>query len=443
MEGKSHAEVVGATFARNMAAREGRGGCVYERGNAVAIVRNSVIVGGEKQPDVKGGGFCLADNATLLVSSCTLSRLHAARGAGIYAIDTSSVHARDVRLYDTTAVDYGGGLFATTHGRITWFGGSFMRTHAHRSAGAIDAADGSIIVTGTRFEDCSAGDGGGCVFFEYKANASLTDCLMRGCTADGGGGGGAVYVTNTASVRLESCNITHSRSVQSGGGALGIFEKASVQMYNCRLEQNQAVTVGGAIVVQDNSQLTAANCMVLNNSCADRGGGLGLIHNVSAQLIQCLISGCSAGKGGGMSLEGQAVVNLDHTQITRNTAESYGGGVTLSSNGFDGVQMHAAVHNNEAPARPDVSVWPTSLTMQNSRVVFNYVSRLRVDEGVLHVGLLLTGPHGLPAAGVQVNAVLEGVVLHKASSGDDGLVRLPLKLIKPPGTPCAVVMTKR
>jgi hypothetical protein len=52
------------------------------------------------------------------------------------------------------------------------------------------------------------------------------------------------------------------------------------------------------------------------------------------------------------------------------------------------------------------------------------------------VALLVTGPHRLPAASVGVIAMLEGVVLRRATSGDDGSVHLPVKLLKPPGGLC-------
>jgi predicted outer membrane repeat protein len=437
LEGNSHAEVLGATFARNVATDQGgnaRGGCFYERDNAVAVVHNSTIVGGDEQPGVKGGGFGLIGNATLFVSSCTLSHLHAAQGAGIYASGTSSVHARDVRLIDTTAADFGGGLFASTYGRVTWVGGSFVRTNA-RVAGAIDVMDGSLIVAGTRFENCSSSNGGGCVYAEAAANASFTDCTMRGCTAVNDGGG-ACYVTNIASVRFERCNITNSRSVSYGGGALAIFRNGSVHMHNCRLEQNQGATVGGAVAAQDHAQFTAVDCMVFNNSCADRGGGLGLNGNASAQLTQCLVSGCLAKRAGGVSLQGQASVSLVDTVITRNTAASFGGGALLGSDGFELLQMRAAVHDNMAPAQADLAAVPLKLASNNSSTVWNYTSRLRADEGLLHVVLLVSGPHGLPAASVDVNAVLDDVAQHTTRSGNDGLVHFAVKLLKPPGTLC-------
>jgi hypothetical protein len=173
-----------------------------------------------------------------------------------YYYYTSSVYARDVHVYNTTAAKYGGGLFASTNGRITWSGGSFVRMNAEY-AGAFDVLHGSLSVTGTRFEDCSSSNGGGCVYAEFTADASFTNCTMRCCTALNDDGG-AVYVTNTASVRFESCNITNSRSVHYGGGAVGICLNGSVHMHNCRLEQNQGVTVGGAVVAQDDSLLSTA-----------------------------------------------------------------------------------------------------------------------------------------------------------------------------------------
>jgi hypothetical protein len=269
-------------------------------------------------------------------------------------------------------------------------------------------------------------------YADLTADVSLTNCTMQGCTASGDGGG-ALYVTKTARVRLDSCNITNSSSVHFGGGAMIVLENSSVHMQKCRLQQNSGGTRGGAVAVAGTGHLEAVDCAFIGNACADAGGGLAIDGNTYVQLTRCLVSGCTAYKAGGMCLTDQAVVSLVDTVITKNTAAFYGGGVLLASEGFELSQIRAAVHDNKAQVQADVSVWPTHLTNLNSSIVWDYVSRLRVDEAVFNVNLLVTGPHGLPAAGVEVTAVLEGVVLHKAISGDDGLVRLHVKLLKPPG----------
>jgi hypothetical protein len=434
LEADSRAEIAGGIFARNVASKDGKGGCVHALGNAVVVMSNSTIVGGVEQPGVSGGAYSLVENATLSVSSCNLAQLHADKGAGIYASDTSSVHARNCTVCDSTATSFGGGLFADTSGRITWVGGSFLRTSAEYG-GAINVLHGNLSVAGTRFENCSSGNSGGGIYAELTADAALVNCTMRGCTAaeQVGGGGGAVLVTDTARVRLESCNMTQSRSIHGGGGALDVLEAASVQMQDCYLEQNQAANIGGAVVAEGSARLVAIRCVVTNNACGERGGCMAVTGNASVQLTACLLSGCSADSAGGMSLEDHAAVSMVDTYIVRNTAASFGGGVLLGSEQFALSQMQAAVRGNMAPAQPNLCAVPSKLTNKNSSTVWNYISRLRADEGVLHVVLLVTGPRRLPAAVVDVNALLDGVVLLKARSGDDGLVHFPVKLLKPPG----------
>lgn len=429
MEGDSHAEVLGATFARNTVAKTG--GCVHALGNAVVVMNDSTIVGGGQQRELLGGGFAMGENSTVYVSACTISHLHARRGAGFYFSENSSVHARNCKMFDLTADEYGGGLFADTLVHSTWVGGSFVLANA-KYGGAIDLMHGSLSLSGTTFDACSAIKQGGCIYAERTANASLTNCTMRNCTAVSDGGG-ALYVTDTARVCLHSCTIMNSSSMHFGGGAIAVFRSGSVHLQTCRLLHNQASTLGGAVSVEDTGHLHAVDCAFVNNTCAATAGGLAVVGNASVHLTRCLVSGCSAGAAGGMYLTNQAVATLVDTVITGNTAASVGGGVLLGSDGFKLSQIRAAEHNNTAPVQPDVSVLPTTLSSKNSGDVWGYVSRLRVDEGILTVTVLVTGPHGLPASAVGVTAVLEGVVLRKALSGDDGLVRLPVKLLKPPG----------
>jgi hypothetical protein len=434
MEGDPHAEIVGATFVNNSAYKDGKGGCFNMYGNSVAVINDSTIVGGTRQPGVLGGGLGLSDNATVFLTSCTFSHLHAAKGAGICVTDTSSVHAVKCDVYNMSADDFGGGLLSDTTGRITWEGGSFVHAQS-KYAGAVNVMRGRVSIAHTKFANCSSTKGGGCVYAELTSDTNVTNCTMRGCTTVDDGGG-AVYVTDTAHVRLDTCNITQSRSMRFGGGAVGVFVDGSVSMHKCHLEQNQGFTIGGAVVAQDTSHLTAVGCVIVNNSCVDRGGGLGFLGNATVQLEDCLVSGCTANRGAGMCLDEQAAVSLNDTVITRNAAVSYGGGVLLASDGFTPSQIPAAVRNNKAPLAADVAVWPNKLTNKNSSIVWNYISRLRADEGVMHVILLVTGPHKMPAADVEVTAALQGVTLRKALSGVDGLVHLPVKLLKPPGVFC-------
>ena len=438
MEGDAHAEMLGATFVNNSADKDGKGGCFSIYGNSVAFINDSTIVGGTQQPGVRGGGLGVSNNATVFLSSCTFSHLHAAKGAAIFATDTSSVHAVNCHVYNVSADDFGGGLLSDTTGRITWEGGSFVRSQS-KYAGAVNAMRGKMSIAHTKFVNCSSTKGGGCVYAELTSDTNLTNCMMRGCTTVDDGGG-AVFVTNDAHVRLDTCNITQSRSARFGGGALVVSVDGSVSMRNCHLEQNQGFTIGGAVVAQDTSRMTAVGCVIMNNSCVGRGGGLGFLGNASVQLSNCLVTGCSADRGGGVCLEDQAVVSLDGTVIIRNSAISRGGGILLASDGFDPSQIRAAVRNNKAPSDADVTVWATKLTNMNSSIVWGYVSRLRADEGMMHVILLVTGPHKMPAAYIEVIAALQGVILRKALSGVDGLVHLPVKLLKPPGVFCICAM---
>jgi hypothetical protein len=134
-----------------------------------------------------------------------------------------------------------------------------------------------------------------------------------------------------------------------------------------------------------------------------------------------------------MWLADQAAVSLVDTTITDNTTASYGGGAMLGSDRFNLPQMRAAVRRNTAPVEADICAMPSQISIANGSTVVEYVSRLRVDEGLINVTVLVTGPHRLPSASVGVTAMLDDVVLRKASSGNDGLVHLPVKLLKPPG----------
>lgn len=117
------------------------------------------------------------------------------KGAGIGA-EYSTVSISDSSFKDLASTYDSGGVFAY-RGR-TWIArSSFRNCHAARATGgAVGAPDGTgLFVTSSRFRNCSAKTGGGCIFFQLVSeqpeqpplfvlhNSSLVECRA---TREGG-----------------------------------------------------------------------------------------------------------------------------------------------------------------------------------------------------------------------------------------------------------------
>lgn len=407
------------------------GGMLYALNNSVASFRRCLTTG-TQQPNSDGAAAYLEGNVTLTLKSCILSDLYARRGAGVAMYGTCSAHIYNTIMHDTAAEDWAGCMFVSNRASVLWVGGSIVGTYAN-AGGAINAVGNSrITFVGTKFVNATArDDGGGALYIENNATANITDCTFRGCTAVKGGG--AVLVKDTAHAHLRGCNLLQCHCTKVGGGALDAFGTAEVTMHDCRLFDNTAVGYGGAIFVDEYARLVADGCEVAQNSCDDSGGGIAGIANSSLVLLNSLLHRNVAPKGGGLALLGAANLSMLGTKVQKNRATSWGGGIILGSANFLSAQIRSAVHHNQAPFDADVSALPANLLLSNTSNVESFVSRLKSDEGLVNVTLLVTGPQGLPSGEVKVHASLGSVVMLTLKTGADGLVTMPVKLRKPPG----------
>jgi GEVED domain len=112
---------------------------------------------------------------------------------------------------------------------------------------------------------------------------------------------------------------------------------------------------GGGILVDPDGALVLTNSAVVNNKAESGGGGIAIFGG-SATIINCTISGNSAGTGGGISMFDSRVTILNST-VAHNTA-GVGGGIEIASLQLGATTIltleSTLVANNTAPTGADL-----------------------------------------------------------------------------------------
>lgn len=228
------------------------------------------------------------------------------------------------------------------------------------------------------------GKGGGI----YCSNSSptISDCVISYCRADGFGGGGIALYTSAA--RIEDTIIEHNSTETSGGGLL-INDNSSPAVYNsiirnnktlglssgggvcvigsnptisyCTISYNESninypysvgkVTNSGGISFREGASGTMASSIISHNKAQERGG-IGS-WEATPTIINCLIENNEAtvDGGGGLGFYQNSNAKISKSTIKNNTANEYGGGVSIwneTASGSGPLFTDCIIENNVA-----------------------------------------------------------------------------------------------
>jgi len=151
---------------------------------------------------------------------------------------------------------------------------------AEDKGGAIDCGDGSPLVEECAFIECSGGIGGAVC---AQGPAVIRNCVFIKNTVDHteyGGYGGGIAVYGTSPAMITNCVIYGCASKNKGGGVY-VEEDCSANFINCTLSGNQAVD-GAGFHLEDAGPLSLSNCIVafsVTGAAFSGSGAVDIIHS--------------------------------------------------------------------------------------------------------------------------------------------------------------------
>ena len=251
----------------------------------------------------------------------------------LYVTPGDVVAVNGIAFANGFAGDYGDGGAIYNYGGSLFLENCVIRDSEAYKGGGLHSAYGYATLVNCILTNNTAGYYGGAIY-DLGGTLSLVDCVISDNEAFYGGG--AAYCAGNVET-FANCVLTNNSG--NTGGAIYNYS-ASLSLNNCAISGGEAY-YGGAVYGATVSLLTASNCLVAEND-AFWGGGLYL--NGSATLYNCSIVGNKSnfydqgygvnenygGYGGGVELDGTAVLNAHNSIITGNSASRIGADVYLN-----------------------------------------------------------------------------------------------------------------
>jgi len=151
----------------------------------------------------------------------------------------------------------------------------------------MDNEGAGAILDGFTVRNGAAADHGGGIYIE-AASPTIRNCILQGNSAAGDGGG--VYCFGSTARPLIRNTVIEANTAQGEGGALCALY-ASPDLINCLLFGNEAER-GGAVSAREGAAVTLENCTVADNKADEDGDGLGgglyLLHSTATVLNSIL-----------------------------------------------------------------------------------------------------------------------------------------------------------
>ena len=170
------------------------------------------------------------------------------------------------------------------------------------------------------------------VYVDEAVRVELVGLSITGGKADEGGG---LFIYGSAT--LKSCTISGNEASYGGG----LFISGETTLTSCSVVGNEAPSTdgsGGGLCIDNGGRATLTSCTISGNGPAGLwldsgrafgGGGLFIHFGGQAHLRECLISGNRANLGGGLHVDGIAIMISCRISGHREAHTSYGGGLFI------------------------------------------------------------------------------------------------------------------
>ncbi len=156
--------------------------------------------------------------------------------------------------------------------------------------------------------------------------------------------GGGIFCYIGASPHIENCVISNNFGELDGGG-IGLMNECNATILNCTITNNET-QFGGGIYVNGCPDAVIRDCVITGNISHYYGGGI-YLYSSDVEITRCVVAdNYTDRQGGGLHCR-HVDVQIDHTVFNRNEAVEEGAGVYLGlDTSFELVNSIVADHEN-------------------------------------------------------------------------------------------------
>ncbi|WP_376693198.1 choice-of-anchor Q domain-containing protein [Wenzhouxiangella sp. EGI_FJ10409] len=391
------------------------GGGIHAIRADLTLNHTSVSGNSTEGSDSYGGGvYARYGNVDVINSSISGNSLEpestAAQGAGIWVMNG------DLALTDSTISENtmapGGGIYSTgvgvfmVDGQITLTGttvsGNASISDVFTRGGGL-YAEGDLVMTDSTISGNSLALGI-TAGMEMRATGSaiISDSVFSGNVTDidnndfGGGGGLSLSGPNIELTNVEITDNSMADGIGYGGG-VGFASADNAILTNVTIAGNTSAGRGGGVFI-DGSSVTFINSTISNNTTSEFadssrpqvGGGLSARFSSQVSLIGSTVSGNSAASyGGGIhGLGGTqgSSFELRNSTVSGNSSGASGGGIQAAQLSL----VHSTVANNTADSGAD-GIHGSQLFFDNSLIVQAEVGQTACNtQATSHTNTLAT-----------------------------------------------------
>lgn len=340
----------------------------------VTVRNNSAIIHSGSLNTGYGGGVFNTSGGALYLDACTFASNHSQRNGGAVFNNVSAAVTVSSTLFTSNNSGAYGGAIAT-NGRLSATDSGFTLNTSDDGGAIANLEGGFLFLIRANFDQNSANGsnlGGGGAIFSYSGDSIISDSVFTDNISYGEGGGA---INSTGRLSLSSSLLTGNRAFIHGafdpqglatspglGGGLYFITNSDVDIVDCTISNNIASTAGGAIYNDPGTTLDISSSDLKNNQVSSGGAATtwygGAIHNGGDLTLNLsnidqnsIVSGPSV--GGGLCTFADGKINIYHSTISNNSADSGGGishlgsdvltvvGSTISANTAKGVDSDA------------------------------------------------------------------------------------------------------
>ncbi len=310
----------------------------------IAMQGLQLEAGNEGNGDSGGAIAVLEELEELTLSNLHLNANHAEHGGAI-AIDADVETAlfEELEFVDNSSADQGGALAIRADAETITVVDCEFENNSAQFGGAlfVNGAEGMVIVDDVTFSENTSSLAGGALFSDGGMVTELYDATFESNESTDDHGGAIATGGTLFAYRLTA----QGNSADLHGGALWVNTSGDVTIDEAYFEDNDAA-LGGAVYAVADGELDVRRALFEDNTAVSDGGGAYLDGN--GYLENTTFSGNNAGDdGGGLFFSGGATVELRHSTVVENSADS---GQGIWTDDTENAFLRATYINNNGSA---------------------------------------------------------------------------------------------